>query len=123
MNSWQKFVVVVLAAASGACEFYGTWTVWKSFRATETMAKRIKDRLDADALAQSNEAQDVMHQISMAGGQSVAFDLDKIRKANREALREVVEELDGGPKTAWGLRAFFAGAVLGVVTAVLAVAW
>ena len=123
MTDLQKIIIIVMAFGSGACEFYGTWTVWKSFKATETMAKRIKGRIDADALAQSNEAQDVMHQISMAGGQSVAYDLDRIRKANREALREVVEELDGGPKTAWGLRAFFAGAVLGVLTAVLAVAW
>lgn len=112
-----------MALGSGACEFYGTWTVWKSFKSTETMARRIKERTDADALEQSRESQDVMHQISMAGGQSVAFDLDRVRKANREALREVVEELDGGPKVAWGLRAFFVGAVLGVLTAVLAVAW
>jgi hypothetical protein len=119
----QKFLIIVMAIGSGACEFYGTWTVWETFRATESMAKRIKDRIDADALTQTNETQDVMHQISMASGHSVAFDLDKLRKANREALREVVEELDGGPNAAWGLRAFFAGAVLGVLTAILAVTW
>lgn len=123
MTSVQKSIIIVLAIVSGACEFFGTWTVWASFKKTASVATDIKTKLKADSDAQLVESLDVMRRISLVNGGNVADDVDRLRVTNREFLKTLADRLGWNQTTAWGLRAFFAGAFFGVVAAILAVAW
>jgi hypothetical protein len=123
MTPWQKSVIIVLAIASGACESFGTWTVWKSFKSTASVASDIKKKLENDSIVQLAESKDVGRSLAMGNPRNVDLEVNNLRSAHREYLGHVTGQLEWNSNTAWGLRAFFASVVFGLLAAVLAVVW
>ena len=117
----MKWVVGALAVAAGSCEFFGTYTVWQSYRKTSLAARSIIEAVTND--------QHVEDSFFRGPGNLLADDLDwkrysekdrADRRRNRGNLIELAKPLVPSRITALELAAYFVGAILGIIATLLA---
>ena len=117
----HRTLIIVLAAATAICELFGTGTVWRTVNRTAEVARRVQGHLNRDETQHHEEISDVMLQLAKRNASNVAHDVDQLRFHQREFLGQVIRSLDADTITKLGLASFFAGAVLGFITVVIAI--
>jgi hypothetical protein len=115
--------VIVLASISAMCEFWGTGTVWMSYRRSARVGDTIRHEIAyaRTEIGPDERKQKLSESVNLAAKYRDPFELQKVQLANIEQLETLAAPL----ATRWwitsGLVAYFVGAILGLVAVIVGV--
>ena len=116
----MKVLIGLFAVTSAACEVFGTWTVWRSFKRTADVAEQIRKHLIDDAETLDIEANSPREMLGQDSAMNIGLHLTAHRVKTIENLSPIVERLNWDRLTVWGLAAYILGAILGAIAALVA---
>jgi hypothetical protein len=123
MTGDQRDWVIVLATVSAICEFWGTGTVWLSYRRSARVGDNIRNEI-VTAKAQigpDERGKPLPELVNLAARFRDPFELQQVQLANLDQLETLAAPLATSWWIASGLVAFLLGAVLGLVAVIIGV--